>query len=152
MVNESGWQLVDLTQPSTSHPEEAAQRRQRYRQDQERRAQLPSWEAALPGAEAALAEQEAAIGAVAARLAAAQAAYDARYKRVVQGVALRDPRQGLPVLWGDDERCEPELSRRRLVEQELAQARAEAGHARAWRDRVVEEIAFIRGTVPAPPA
>jgi hypothetical protein len=149
MVNQDGWELYDLTQPTTSHPEEDAQRRELARQDAARRARLPEWEAVLPAAEAAVREKWAAIGAVKARLADAQAAYNRRYKQVTGGQGLRDPVYGLPIVPQDDERCQPELGRRQLVEQELAIAKTEHGQAVAQCQALIEEIALIKGTVPA---
>lgn len=149
MVNQDGWELYDLTEPLTQHPEEQAQRRELARHDAARRARLSEWRARLPAAEAAVRERWAAVGAAQARLTEAEAAYNRRYKQVTGGRAMRDPVFGLPITPQDDERCEPELSRRRLVEQELAVARTEHGRAVGWCRWLIDEVGWIESTVPA---
>lgn len=150
MANTDGWQtLYDLLPPTTSHPEEEGQRRRFAAQDAQRRARLPEWEAALPGAEAAVAEKRAAVDAARAALAVATDANGRKYKLVTGGSAVRDPQHGLPIAWLDDERCEPELTRRKLAEQVLSAAQAELTPAVGWQDWLINEIASIRGTIPA---
>src|SRR4030095_2793346 len=136
------WELVPDREPVSS-PHLDAQRRQAEAALAAERSKLPLWERMLPPYAQLLADREAAVDPAQARFDQATDAFIRRYHARTGGQV--GGQGGRPVVWFDDERVEPERTRRQLAATELALAKAQASEAREWLAQLHRQIAWARG-------